>query len=199
MYRYVNANPINEIDPSGLQGGSAPRTVAYPVVEPMCPKPSFTFNPRWWNRPTVCNNNNCYSYACNMVVGHPPSWPDPRYYKPQPGGWVFDPGTGLISPSVNLCSCSSVMGGVARDKRRNGLNPRPKGTKCPKGTYAVILMVGTHFAFGCDYHFMRQDNNGSWSGKCGNNQVGPRFPDPVKVGNNIGYEKTCGYYCHSVK
>jgi hypothetical protein len=141
------------------------------------------YDPDPWNTPGVINNNNCWSYACDWKNRTRPPWVAPHSpYKPQPGG---------DDCITNACSCQSVMACVARHHR---LKPR-KGRRCPPGTYTVILFVKSHPP--CDYHWIRLDNNGLWSEKCGGAPVGSQFGDPYAEGRHKGYDTVCQVYCVS--
>lgn len=155
--------------------------VSYTDPTGLLPQDRPKYSPDPWNMPGVIDNNNCWSYACDWKNrNRPPGWPHDYPYKPQPGG------DGCIT---NACSCKSVMDCIERHPR---VKPR-KGGKCPPGSYTIILFVDSTPP--CDYHFIRLDDNGMWSEKCGSLAVGPQFDDPYKRAKDSGYDTVCQHYC----
>jgi len=139
--------------------------------------------PSQWNDPPFRYSNNCYSFACDRMS----PWtgaPD----KPQPGG------PGCLTCEEDVCSCRKVMDCVARD---NYLKPRPSGSKCPPGTYTVILFVKPTPP--CDYHFIRNLPNGRWCDKHGWSEVCEPFDNPYEHAKRKGYSVVCQHYCAPVK
>lgn len=149
--------------------------------EGLLPQGRPHYEPDPWNAPGIIDNNNCWSYACDWKNrGRPPGWPPGWPYKPQPGG---------DDCITNPCSCRNVMDCVARHSR---IKPR-KGKRCPPGTYTIILFVKSTPP--CDYHFIRLDDNGQWSEKCGSTPVGPQFGNPYEEAKENGYNTVCQHYC----
>ena len=92
---------------------------------------------------------------------------------------------------------------------RDGNAIRPKaGQKCPSGYYAVRVYIST----GHDYHFIRQDPDGTWSDKHGDCAIDPGCvgitdpnghagtPKPLvsprqDPGWTPAYDKYCGQIC----
>lgn len=155
-----------------------------------------TYKPDFWNNdPNIRGSNNCYSYAINR-----PFLPDgtprkaDRNAKPQPG---FPPGS-RGGPKNN---CDSVKAGAKND----GLIDPDKCGECPTGWFKVYLVVDPDEPgkFG-DYHWYRQDEDGTWSHKRGTNNVrnvdaaGKPILDPSKCDRNYpdrNYSIDCGTLC----
>jgi len=177
FYTYVANDPTGQIDPSGLQQQQSLGPV---------------YNPGIWNDPGHSHTNNCYSYACDSL--HPPGTMDPSTWgKPQPGDASgFQP--------QNFTDCLSIKAAARADGLING-----KGGDCPCGYYRVRLYFTPHFMgnpnYGPDYHWYRQDSNGSWSSKHGWAPVGPQLPNTNAVDKdaalpqNGGYGVFCGTMC----
>jgi len=139
------------------------------------------YDPDPWNEPGVIDNNNCWSYACDWRNRRRPrGWPPRLPYRPQPGG---------LSCITNPCSCRNVMDCAEKDSRLRPRRRRP----CPPGTYTVILFVKSTPR--CDYHWIRLDDNGLWSEKCGSGPVGPQIGDPYERARGSGYDTVCQHYC----
>ena len=112
------------------------------------------YEPERWNTSAVSDSNNCYSYAMNDPDGHPVPG------KPQPGEHA---GFGIDQAAVN-----GDGSGVALAALADGLIPAPPAYPSQKdGHYLVALVLDP----GQDYHWYRQDNDGHWSHKPGNDSV----------------------------
>ena len=118
-----------------------------------------TYNPEIWNRAPVQGNTNCYSYAFNTQV-------DPRtggLGKMQPGytrGYYIPQG---------LIEEQSIRIGVQADSSALGFmfEQIEKYAVCSAGSYKVALVV----ELGVDYHWYRQNADGTWSHKPGETPV----------------------------
>jgi len=166
LYGYVGNNPISRVDPLGWSNENAPPVnVTFPI--PTNPLPPI-YNPGYWNDPSRINNNNCYNYACD-----------------QPSGDFRQPGTGF--PPGTPVDCASLKAQVKAD---GGSDPDKCGN-CPQGTHKIRLWAnGGTSGSGGDFHFYRQDWNGSWSDKPGVTPARPT-PDP----NSYHSYQNCGDIC----
>ena len=135
-------------------------------------------------------NNNCYAYALNNQI-------DPRnsqiWFKQQPGEFSGNPNRPftreVLIPSVSadfdeynkLYNTNLIFKEVGRFE------------VCPKGTYKVALV-----AYDGDYHWYRQNADGTWSHKPGTTPVrnydnsgdviiDPQFCDRGNYVNFLGY------------
>lgn len=147
----------------------------------------MSFDPSFWNSPSIKNTNNCYSYSLDrpLLSQYPQVFSD----KPQPGqysGRIFE----------NL-TCGSITQAAIRD----GVIRPDRNDNCPKGYHKIYLAI----APGVDYHWYREDSKGSWSHKPGNTEISnvdasgapitnPLFADR-DYGNGLNYSQACGVLC----
>ena len=186
-YSYSDLFPVQLTDPSGLSV-----VIGLGLVAGGYPKQHPQWNPGFWNRPGVIDNNNCYSYACDWPWGVPlPSG------KPQPGD---KSGNLYENFPQGKPSCKNIVSNALRDGL---ITPMPR-TGCNKGTHKVCLYVtGEPPAGGNpDYHWYRQDGDGTWSDKPGNTAIQRCYPGSNKPVTNpdldasqSGYPNKCGCFC----
>lgn len=162
--------------------------VAIPILNP---QDHPQYEPRLWNNEPFLTSTNCYAYACNSRVGHFIG------EKPQPGSYdrtrplrqlvktkadplQFDTAdSGKTSPAVRLA--------IMRDGQAQGIDkrlipiirqPGEPVTNIP-GYYLVALVVASGYQvpqfadeeYIRDYHWYRQDRDGTWSHKPGHSQA----------------------------
>lgn len=159
--------------------------------------------------------NNCYNYACNRrtdTFAQPGRGSltdaDPNKHYTPPGGWDTADvnGNGTIEPEEHFwkagdINCQNVKNAAIAD----GLVEAPCNQACPNGDYKKALVVDP----GKDYHWFRQDNDGTWSQKHGGGQatnlddatpgkpiLDPRVAD--RDGNGLHYTDFCGCFCCGV-
>jgi RHS repeat-associated protein len=191
LYRYLGSDPTDFTDAYGLRRHPrwgrcyycCPLPVCSPPPAPLPPPPHY--DPGFWNNPVICDSNNCYSYACNRPYG-PDGKPRPPGTKPQPGGGD--------APDL---TCAAIIAAAKKD----GLTNTSCNGGCPGGTHKVRLVI----APGVDYHWYRQDDNGTWSQKhglmpCQNvDESGNPITDPGKAnrdsGGGLNYTVDCGDLC----
>jgi len=140
-------------------------------------------NPGAWNDNNgIQFNNNCYNYACNI----------------QPGTFA-QPGTagGYNTPTAVNCD------EYTKAAKSDGLIEVDCDRLCPFCCYKVALVV----APGDDFHWYRQENNGTWSHKpggtpavntdaSGNPITDPRTADRDYSGvGGPNYTAFCGCFC----
>lgn len=162
------------------------------------------FDPSLWNdRRDVRETHNCFSYALN--VHDPKQIARCRGKKvceapyPQPGFASGHEGFSNASPKT----CPNMLARIFGD------NPVIKMTafesQCPAGASKIALILDESD----DYHFLRQDSNGSWSHKPGGTNVtnvdafGHLIRDPRLACYNyraagkgqLNYDIFCSYMC----
>jgi hypothetical protein len=104
-----------------------------------------TYNPDYWNDGgTIQNNNNCYNYATNTRTDTNAS----------PGR-----ASGKMCGSP-LSGCSAEE--AAMRAKADGLIPTTLEVGCADNRTLVVL-----YGSGGDYHWYRQDRDGTWSHKRG--------------------------------
>jgi hypothetical protein len=138
--------------------------------------------------------HNCYSYFLDDLRVHP------RAGKPQPGLYAMGAGYN------DAVTCESVKRRVLADNPRHVItwSLEKAKDKCPKGHYKGFLAVNS---WGQDYHFYRQDSDGTWSHKPGGTAVSrtdasrQRIYNPVTADRMYGktggidYDKPCTFFC----
>lgn len=143
----------------------------------ICPIPPYVPN-KWNDDPDIQWHNNCYNYACDIILFN---------NKSQPGRASGHPITALTCPNVIAAATSDE------------LRPRGKNDPLPACYHKVALVV----APGWDYHWYRQDNNTLWSHKPGRTRAknvdesGNLITDP-KTADRGPYTEFCGFFwvCH---
>lgn len=138
------------------------------------------YSPSMWNWPPIRNSTNCYAYAANDPLGHPPG-------KPQPGEHCGSPYTDTTCAAVGAAA------------RCDGMIAAPNPPPAKPGYYPVALVMDP----GVDYHWYRQDNDGTWSHKPGNTNAtnldasDNPITNPERANRDYGrynYREFCGYY-----
>ncbi|SQH95157.1 RHS family protein [Salmonella enterica subsp. salamae] len=185
--RYITQDPI------GLKGGWD--FYQYPLdpvteVDPLgllpqqdddTPSPNgMRFDPDFWNDYGTRRSNNCYSYAID------------RPFITTDHPLLFH------TPSDLTCS------GIEKNLENSGIRKIDSSRRCPDGYHKIALFI----APGKDFHFYRQDSNGTWSHKRGTGEisnidaVGNIINDPDKAVRSykrwtpdINYSEGCGTYC----
>jgi RHS repeat-associated protein len=177
LYQAVSDSPVEKIDPSGTDSGGEVlpvSTIVYPIGPPF---PVYNPHlPRWWNDPWAPNPynpndvqywNNCYNYACDRPFR-------PRFW--QPGAFHDD------FPWDDPTTCAGLRFRVKQDGAKD---PDCRGN-CPMGYHKIRLWADP----GKDFHFYRQDPNGTWSNKPGHTPAAP-IQDPSLYHNY----QPCGDLC----
>ena len=138
----MDGNPLEFDDLFGLSGKAQPGKL-----------------PPTWNSTQNLNSaflkyNNCYSYALNRFGR------EGSFYSA--GG--LDPGE-ISGKKYGKLNCEEILAAVRRD---GGVNVREDKT-CPAGFHASELFIRESRRWGPrgDYHWYRQDSDGSWSQKIG--------------------------------
>ena len=148
-----------------------------------------------WSRDArIQATHNCYSYFLDDLRVYP------RAGKPQPGLYAMGPGYN------NAVTCESVKKRVLADNPRHIItwSLEKAKDKCPKGHYKGFLTVNS---WGQDYHFYRQDSDGTWSHKPGGTAVSRTDASRKRIYNpatadrmygkqgGIDYDKPCTFFC----
>lgn len=158
------------------------------------------YEPSLWNDAgTIQYSTNCYAYAINLqydpITGE--SFPLARG-----SGYCLQPGE-LSSywldwySALNDLSASEIQYACSEDAYYTGgiFYAVGRYEACPSGTYKVVLVTDP----GWDYHWYRQNPNGTWSHKPGTTAVtnvdgsGALISDPY-VANRGGYTNFVGYF-----
>ena len=108
------------------------------------------YEPNNWNKVPEINNNNCYSYATNIMGNGFPN--------PGRAGGKEAPNPG--KPGFN---CANVVAAAESD----GLIKADCDKACPKCSFKVALVIWPDE----DYHWYRQDDDGNWSHKPGKDKA----------------------------
>jgi hypothetical protein len=186
-----NGSDIIDLDPTDVCQVlvSSDSHGLYAVCEALLPTSGSEplFEPAQWNfdgasadLATAQDLNNCYNYACNRRTD--------TYA--QPGR-----ASGMQYTTV---TCMDVTSAALAD----GLRAIDCDRACPMGSYKKALVVGEIAPGFSDYHWYRQDRDGTWSHKPGGTKATNvdagvhRILDPRTADRN-GYRTFCGCFCCS--
>jgi hypothetical protein len=117
------------------------------------------YNTLLWNYYPVVRGTNCYSYALNNQV-----YPNTNQL------WAMQPGAGAgFTLTQSDITASKILEYVRKDAQNLGFTFREvsKNEPASSGTYKVALVVDPS----CDYHWYRQNPDGTWSHKPGQQDV----------------------------
>ncbi len=143
-YGYAENDPVGLVDPTGFE--PIPMN---DVPNPVDPPP--VFNPKYWNDRHRVRNNNCLCYSWCLNGTHEGGL--------NPGEMAGIPLTAMLDRFGNL-SCIAIL----KLSKQDGLIAVPSSNKCPKHWHKVVVYLRDD---SLDYHWYRQDKNGSWSTKAG--------------------------------
>ena len=146
----------------------------------------INYNPNIWNTYNIQKSTNCYSYAVNN-----------QKYVMQPGmhsgrsEWNY----------ANITNINFIEEYIEWDSQSLNFTFEPidRDDVCSEGTYKIALVLDP----GNDYHFYRQNSDGTWSHKRGTTEVinidasGDIIYDPKYANRNYGsinYSVFMGYY-----
>lgn len=154
------------------------------------------FNPDFYNGPPHEELNNCYRYAMADM--------NTKYKgKPQPG---------MLSGQPHLTKAQLTCANIIRYAKLDYpdiLDCPDAITPCPCGYFKVYLMLADkeRNQHDNDYHWIRQDRNGFYSGKPGSTPItsldaaGKYIANPDRSNFNYSaaggpnYCTSCGYFC----
>ena len=144
----------------------------------------------------IQNRHNCYDYSFD-VVDPAQAKPEARFH--QPGGTKNLSGRLYRRDGRTCKNVAALIKRDVPDLRRSTFRRR-----CGRGYSKIALTVDPN----TDYHFYRQDRDGYWSHKDGENPVkrydanGAPIWNPQKAardyrpnGLRLNYTKFCGFYC----
>lgn len=160
---------------------------ALPPASPNGWEPAY--EPEGWNGDP--EKHNCFAYALNEKGS-----PGLNLRTLQPGDFAG------ITPRLSqpLYTCGEVHGRLMADARAihpESIRAVSATQACPAGTYRVALSVDPSR----DFHFYRQDPDGSWSHKIGGDPAHRlREGDPRCAAPEYSvyqYSQFCGFYCVS--
>tara|TARA_Y100000389_G_scaffold140231_1_gene138039 strand:- start:5082 stop:5942 length:861 start_codon:yes stop_codon:yes gene_type:complete len=149
----------------------------------------------WGAKQEFIEANNCYAYSTNQFRFY-------RKMKAQPGGnRKFVKDGEYVNTYIN---CSSLVDNVIRDAGNGAYALKDANKKCKRGTYKIMLFISPSEEYK-DFHFFRQDKDGTWSHKQGWG-YGPSKLDasgkiifnPIKSNLNFkpyNYSKYCSSIC----
>jgi hypothetical protein len=130
----------------------------------------------YWEE-AACNTtlySNCYCYSVNR----------------QNNGYCM-PGTRSFSSDLDVSDCAAPYQGVIKDGGKPVTREQVYKTPNPPGGHYIALVVWP----GMDFHFLRRDEDGSWSQKKGDTFVTNTYPDGRKV-YDVEDIKLLGVYSH---
>ena len=133
------------------------RTTTFSVVCYM-PRSGYEleYQPELWNYSPVQANTHCYFYALNTQLN-----PDTGHFG------AVDP-NGLTADVLDTANREKFIECVNRDAANWGFTFQEVGRYevCPPGTYKVAIVIA-RYAIRRDYHWYRQNADGTWSHKQG--------------------------------
>jgi hypothetical protein len=144
------------------------------------------YEPDKWNKPGVQNSHNCYDYAV-----------DDRQRRP--AGHKSQPGKKKNKEANDPGDCAKVAAAAKED----GLVASTKDAVCEGTCWKVTLVVDPKKVAegGKGYHWYRQDENGKWSHKPGEDPAtnldanGKEITDPERADRG-NYSKFCNlWFC----
>ena len=160
--------------------------------------PTSGYEPRftklWGSRKQFIEANNCYAYAANQFR----FW---RPHKAQPGEnrqKVHN------SPKYIPLKCDEITNAVLRDAGNGAYKCNDPNKACGKGLTKIMMVISPEPG-SQDFHFYRQDRDGTWSHKQGwgygptkLDASGKVIVDPRYCNRNYGrlnYSKVCSTMC----
>jgi hypothetical protein len=148
-----------------------------------------SFDPVKWNKPTIKQNHNCYSYAFNQIN-------PTRKGKAQPGYY-----SGFNHIEDNEYNCQSFYQRLKKDNPSLYLTSFEQ--PCVKGFNKGFIAIDDK-KDDQDYHFYRLDKNKKWSHKPGRTEVtkidasGSEIDNPLTANRDyqyFAYKKPCFFFC----
>ena len=163
------------------------------------------YEPKAWSDPAIYKSMNCYAYAMNVrdpkLIGmcRKNNGNDCRKFFPQPGALNGDRYALDASDRRNCKVVEKLMMADVPDIERSTYFD-----KCPAGKSKIAMVVHEKQ----DYHFYRQNPDGTWSHKDGSNKVKDfdalkrKIYNPETAsrdyrwqGSDLNYRDFCGFYC----
>ena len=148
----------------------------------------------WGSKKQYIEANNCYAYAANQFR----FW---RPHKAQPGENRLK--VHNTSKYIPL-ECDAITNAVLRDAGSGAYKCNDPDKACGKGLTKIMMVISPEPG-SQDFHFYRQDKDGTWSHKQGwgygptkLDASGKVIVDPRKCNRNYGrlnYSKVCSTMC----
>lgn len=153
------------------------------------------YNPFRWNLPPMVNNHNCYDYAFNNY--------DPTQVGTSQPGEIPNSVSEALGPNYN-CADTEIRLHGDQNNTHTGLDMQISRAHetCPAETYKIALVMDPDD----DYHFLRQNRDGTWSHKPGTGAVmnkdfsGNVITDPRTANmknSSFNYDRFCNFFCVS--
>ncbi|MCR5092289.1 MAG: hypothetical protein K6B51_06305 [Bacilli bacterium] len=178
-FRIYSSNGASNSNESNRGRISIGQIAVYESDHALLPVSGFEkpYEPAVWNDPTIMGRFNCYAYALNAMV----NYTDYRTYGFDPGELSnYDLYRQYNYNHENFYDYPLFWNLIKSDSGENGLTadgyyfePISKDTICPAGTYKVALAFDLNGS-NCglwDYHWFRQNPDGTWSHKPGPGEV----------------------------
>jgi RHS repeat-associated protein len=189
-YPYGGNNPLKYVDPTGeVLWFAIPVVIGAVLLLTACnnsgtlPTSGFerAYTPSSWNdNGSIQHSTNCYAYAFDLK-GKPVKGAPSGYTSSFPTHWAYDPTStgfavqpGDFSGQVLASDFSNIVTVVKADITAAGgtFNSIGKNDKCRPGTYKVALVMAPPTSTKPrDYHWYRQNPDGTWSHKPGATEV----------------------------
>lgn len=154
-----------------------------------------------WMKDYVKDYTNCYSYAVNSQIN--PTYNNLSFMQP---GETY----GYELTEADFLTPSRMASAIEKDAKKLGFGfiPVEKNERCSLGMYKVALVIDNQYKYGdkykYDYHWYRQNSDGTWSHKPGKNPVTNLdaskniIMDPLECDRNVedglNYNYFVGYY-----
>lgn len=189
------AETFNQITSDSNKGRICIGNMAFYVAEDGMPLSGYEldYEPEKWT--SVQGYTNCYAYALNVMDNPYPNY-DP---------WALQPGasdslSNLYNPNYLTKSFLEEMVQLDSENYDFTFIPVGKYEQCKPGSYKVALVIDPN----TDYHWYRQNSDGTWSHKPGgdfvrnfdyqnNIIVDPELCDRRSNGG-LNYTIFCGFY-----
>ena len=201
VYHYAGNNPVKYTDPDG-EIIWLPLLIiavaAVSIINCKSVKNGLPYEPQNWNdNGTIQDTTNCYAYAMNLQRN--PSTGENFPLRGGNGRFALQPGE-LAGIEANILLANDpnyVVQMAIRDAEESGRTFKEigKNDRVAAGNWKVALV----FYQGEDYHFYRQNDDGTWSHKHGENPVtnkdasGQIITDP-RAADRGDYTMFIGYY-----
>lgn len=171
------------------------------IIEPTPGNYEYKYSPEIYSSDQYVLRTNCYAYAFDIINN--PVTGEPLYTRNEAkrSGYekTFANQPGLFSGQYDINDYSYETGDkdgnerlislVEADAKAIGKNFQPY-EEGMEGGYAVLLVVSPRY----DYHWYRQDSDGTWSHKRGDYPVETGVADPILDAQKLGYTDIVGYF-----